>query len=531
MMVEREQTNGAPKKSPLLLLIIGLVAIAAVGLLVGVPWWEKDQAREIKELLADSPGKYTAESVEVSFWSKGVVISGLKGTLPYLGGKIDLVLDKLTAAGVSLSSFSKNEVLTLADTLTCSGFKGILSMDDPAGLLGNTPVRQNISFAHLEAKGLRGNVVALREAGMDSPEAIKKGLEAIKGFRIASISAKDYKTSMDAGFPLPMESTIESFTAENLSLLSSGPSIWSNFIMSLSGQELCRVESLRLKKFSVPDFFSPVLELQSATDISFEKREELAGEAILAKLVEEPFDIEGLSVSNATFRIPGQEAVTLKEYSLDAKCSPEAVVFQQSFGELLLPPSVYATLDSDAAMFAKQYGKPLVFSGSSRLSANQKDGKGTLDVEQLSLKEKELGSISFNVDLVFGARGGNSFKDLLEKGADWKIKKAKAVFEDKGMVEQAFTLIHTQQANALGEDNAAASGVAAIRAEVVAEIQKEAQRESNADKRALAEGFAKLLEQPGVLIIDANPEKPQAVEAAFAPVGMFNVSTSFVPAQ
>ncbi len=142
--------------------VVVLLVLAAAGAFVGVPMWEKEQARKVEAALAALPGGIKAESVEVSLWKQGATLRGVSGSLPYPGGLSTFSASEMTVNGLNPAAPKSSGVVKVLDS---AAFRGV-TIKSTLGKLETTERVESGSMGALSgdlsalAAGLKGGTAA-----------------------------------------------------------------------------------------------------------------------------------------------------------------------------------------------------------------------------------------------------------------------------------------------------------------------------------------------------------------------------------
>ena len=530
------------KKSSGKLIALAVVVIIAAGAFFGVSWWEKDQARQIEEAIKAASGSST--SVKVGFWDKSAVITGLKINRSY-PGMFSFALDAetLTLSGVNSGALIAKGAVPLADSVAMSNVKMVVippavQSDSPLGIR-----KREISITSGVLTGLRGDLAGLvaeleriksvQDLAHDQ-QALLRLITIAKGLHADSVSISGYETRDDMGLPTPVVSTIESQQVKDFSLLTCGLTTWKNIKVSAMGQDMIKIETMGLQRMAIPDIFTPIVSAMPPDGRGLENMDAIIGPALLKKLEQESFVMQGFSIGNLSFQAMLPESVTLKNFNLDLEFGAEKLVLKKSVEDLMIPPSYYRNADEVGALLAQTYGKPLNVSGRADLLGSQKNGRIDLRVKETGLTEKEFGSVKVDADLFASASGADSLEKLLQASPDWLLKNARLTFEDKKILELAFAAQY-EMLKPFG-DQIPFKSAADVRANTAQQLQQEAAASPNPDTKAILEGVAKLAQQPGTLVISLNPDAPQPLANVFdamegsAP-GAYKATAEYTPAK
>lgn len=505
--------NDAPKtRSSKLLPALAVLAALAAGAFFGISYWEKQTAREVEEYLK-SQGDFTTTAVKVSICDKSVTITGLKGRAPYMmGSSVAIEMESAVMTGANLDAYESKGVVPLADSLNV---KNLVFHTQTTPYPSASVVDQEVRFASLSLTKIRGNAYELVESGkktqdLADPQALTRAMRAANSLQAESATLLGYEQSVKtAELPEPLIVTTNSMRSKDFGMLDCGPSTWANVAIHAGKQELLTIASMSVQRMSIPDVFTPAVIAATPPKPGQEAKQatEAPLPAMLAEMEKKPLVLNGFSMSDISCQLP--EPVTLKNLSLDMELSPEKLLLKSSFAGLTLPLSAYLTLgDDEIAQLARLYGKPLLLSGGIDLLGTQKNGQGELRLKNTGLTEQELGSCTLDLSLLVNAPEADTLQKLLESTPDWWLKSGQLTVVDKKILELVFTALYQQMhaANALPADDI--KDAAGLRASAVQSLKKEAEGEADPDAKAILDGTAKLIQQPGSLVISLNPEKP-----------------------
>lgn len=514
---------------------IGLmvVILIAAGAFFGVSWWEKEQAQKVTAFL-NTQGDYTTASIKVGFWDKSIVLTGLKGNSPFIkGATFFFEADAITISGANFDAFKSKGVVPLADSVTLTNFR--MNVEYPAQA-DMPPIKEETTVKSIAMTKVRGDALELEEMGkktqnLKDPAVLARYFASSASIRAATADLTGYALRMDMGLPSSVVLGMDSFQGKDYGLLALGPSSWTNFTLTFMGQEVFKVRSMSSEQMSMPDLYTPIFSADTPPEEGRGAPSLLS--QILAKLEKEPLVMRGVVLNDVSARFLLPETITMKRCTMDLELGAEKLSLQEHFEDLVLPPSYYRHMDAEASQFAEIYGVPLNFSGAVDLLATQKSGKGEVRFKDTGLAEKELGAVKLDLGLLFGAPGADSLLKLLEANPEWLLTDARFVLEDKKFLNIA--LDDQGEADEKKPEEPAGKGIASLRAESARELRAEAEKNSNPDMKALLTGLANLVERPGTLTINLNPEKPLPLDAFDAMdeggAGPYRVTTQFTPAQ
>ena len=525
----------ASKKPSGKLIGLAVVVLIAAGAFFGVSWWEKEQAQKVAAFL-NTQGDYTTTSIKVGFWDKSIVLTGMKGKSPFIKGATAFFeAEAITISGANFDAFKSKGVVPLADSVALTNFK--MNVEYPAQ--GDAPsIKEETTVKSIAATKVRGDALELEEMGkktqnLNDPAVLARYFASSASIRAATADMTGYALRMDMGLPSPVVLGMDSFQGKDYGMLALGPSSWTNFTLSFMGQEVFKVRSMSSEQMSMPDLYTPIFSADTPPKEGRETPSLLS--QILAKLEKDPLVMRGVVLNDVSARFLLPETITMKRCAMDLELGAEKLSLREHFEDLVLPPSYYRYMDGEAAQLAETYAAPLNFSGAVDLLATQKDGKGEVRFKDTGLAEKDLGAVRLDLGLLFGAPGADSLRKLLETNPEWLLKDARFVLEDKELLN--ITLDNRGEGEPDGKkpENQEAKGIASLRAEAARELRAEAEKNSNPDMKALLAGLANLVERPGALTINLNPEKPLPLDAFDSmdegSAGLYRVTTQFTPAQ
>lgn len=530
-------TEGPKKSSPIIFILLGLVLLIAAGGYFGVSYWEKEEAKRIEAAMKTWPDKCSADSIKVSFWSKGATFTGFKyyRSLPGIG-TVDVNAESLTLAGVNIGALNSKGVVPLCDSATLLNSKMTFTQTPQPG--SPLPARkQEASAKSLILSGARGDLAGIMEelqkgsAGiLNNPQAALRLLALAKSFHIGSVRVAGYETRENLGLLGTVTASVESSQTDDIELFSYGQSSAKNFKVSAMNQEMVSIGALSMRKLSIPDVFSPVLVATAATGNSNPEALKFFAPLMIKELDKTPFSIKDLTVSDMSVKVMSPEAITLKNATFNFDMNTEKLTLSNKLEDLVIPPSYYGMNAEVGAMLVKAHGKPLNLSSQIDLVGLQKNGVIDLQVKEIGLKEQAFGSASMSMDLVANTPGADTLEKLLAASPEWLMKKAQVTLEDKKMLQLALAIQQEQMKNM----GAAQMDVAALRATMAQKFQAQASASANPDQKALMEGAAKLVQQPGTLVINLNPEKPVSMNAMAllmggAAPGAYKITTQYTP--
>ena len=524
------------KKSPAKLIILAIVVLAAVGGYFGMSQWEKEQASRIEAEIKAAGG--SVASVKVSFFGKSATLAGLKYSWS-IPNVVDMTLEaeSMTLAGFNVDSLTAKGTVSLADSAAMSNVKtdivqaAMPGMEMPAA-------KQSITLKSATATGIRGDFAGMR-AGFEkimaskmlNPADLPQIIAALKTLHMDSISAVDYVSRVDMGLPTPMTSSIGSYEIKDFNLLSCGPTVWKDFKVSAMNMDIIKIGGMTMQRVVVPDVFTPLAAL-SSDGKPVEEMDDKFAALMLDALKKEPLVIKGFSMTDMAIQALGPDPLTLKNLSLDLELSGDKLAVKKSFADLVIPPAYYKNADEVGGLLALAYGKPLNLSGRVDFDGARKNDRLDCRLAGGELSEKEFGAVKLEADIFASAPGADSLEKILKASPEWLLTKASLSLEDRKVAEYAFAAQY-EMVKQFG-DQSPFKSVDDVRANAVQQLQAQAAGAPNPDARAVLEGLAKLVRQPGTLVISLNPATPQPVsELESIPTNdsaVYNVSTSFTPA-
>ena len=524
------------KKSPAKLIILAIVVLAAVGGYFGMSQWEKEQASRIEAEIKAAGG--SVASVKVSFFGKSAVLSNIKysWSIPNL---VDMTLEaeSMTLSGFNVDVLNAKGVVPLADTITMSNVKADIVQTAMPGL-EMPAAKQNITFKSGTVMGLRGDFAGMKAefekilaTKTVNPADLPRVIAAVKTLHADSVSATEYVSRVDMGLPTPMTSSIGYYEVKDFNLLSCGPAVWKDFKVSAMNMDIIKIGGLSMQRVVVPDVFSPMAALASDGN-AIDDMDSKIGVMMLDALKKEPLVIKGFSMSDMSVQALGPEALTLKNLSLDLELSGDKLAVKKSFADLVIPPAYYKNADEAGALLAMAYGKPLNLSGRVDFTGARNNDRLDCQLAGGELSEKEFGAVKLDADVFASVPGADSLEKIVKASPEWLLTKANLSLEDRKVAEYAFAAQY-EMVKQFG-DQSPFKSVDDVRANAVQQLQAQAAGAPNPDARAVLEGLAKLVRQPGTLVISLNPATPQPVsELESIPTNdsaVYNVSTSFTPA-
>ena len=529
------------KKSPALLIGLVMVALVAVGGYFYVSSKQKEEAQRLQAWIKDNG--FSADSVKVGFFDKSAVITGLKGTRSYLlGSTITLDVESATLSGANMDALTSNGVVPIADSLTFQNLKAVI--DQPAQPGSMIAMKQETTVKSFTMTKFRGDVAATAKeidtldlpAMTGTPEEMLKNQAALARlfkvlftYHVGSLSMMGYENRVDIGLPTPIVTSVDSYESKDVGVLASGGSTMRNLKINFMNQEMLKIGAIEASKVSFPDIFTPLFSMSTPFGAEADPLP-----MFLEALEKEPLVVRGFVLKDVSGKAMIPESITLKSLKLDVELNSEKLVVQKSVEDLVIPPSYYRHSGGAAAMFAQAYGKPLNISGSADILGTQKDGKAELQVKNSKLEEKELGSITVNLDTVFSAPDADTLQKLLESSdPDGLLKSARFIIVDKKAIETVLAAQFKLMQAAAGSGEQAIKSVDDLRAMSAAEIRQEAAGESNPDKKAVLEGVTKLMERSGTLTINMAPETPQPLDFMdsidYGTPGAYKITTEYAP--
>lgn len=519
--------SGSSRKIAVVLL--GLLAICAVGYFFVLPMLEARQSEKVAAAIKAMPGGFTADDVKVGFFNKKVTIKGLKGN-PDLGPdiKYEVELGQVELEGVNLEAGSKPGVTHLADSLNIQdcNLRSTVSVEG----LGQ-PISTSAFCKEMTARGISGDLSAV--LAIDSlpqlpirptPEeaqayfaAAHRMMTAFATFHIDHMEAGDYRISSPA--PLNFTASMDKLSYSDFNMMKMGHIEVKGIKGGAFGNEVVNIEKLSLQGMVMPDIFTPQLSIEDPDAYS---------RAMLEAFTKTPLAVRGLVIEKLSIKPMTPEAVTLDRLQYDMELGPEKIVVTKEVNNFVMPVSVYSAISYQAAAFGRVHNKPLVFNGSVDIVGSQKDGKGDLALKTVRLDEDNLGSVAVKGELPFVGKG-EGLEGLLEYGPAFFLKSAELELEDKSGVE-TFLGMQLQQLSR-GSAEPLPISAATLRSGLVDAIKAEAAKEASPDRKRVIEGFARLVEAPGKLKVSVTPSQPVSVDSLAGGGGELNAQVEYSPAK
>ena len=514
-------------------IVLAVAVLVAAGAYFGISSWENDKAAKIEAYL-NSQMDVTSATIKVGFFDKSVVITGFKGSGPYVAGATAAVsIGSLSLAGVNFDAMDVAGVAPLADSAVIADF--MMSIDYPARS-GTPAIKQDVTISSASLTKVRGDARLMEEMGrktqnLNDPAVLSRYFAAAAGLHSETAVITGYGVRMDMGLPSPLVAKLESFQGKDFGLLACGPSTWTRISLNFLGQDMFTAASMSLERMSLPDIFTPIYASRALGDPVKE------GEAVLQgftdALAKEPFVMRGLVMNDVAITLPSAEPITLKSGRMDLELGGGKCVFNQNVEDLVLPPFAYRNLDAIGAMLGAAYGKPLRLRANAETVSEWKDGGLAVEGKKYSLSDPELGGITADFNLLFRAPGADSLMSLLQSAEpELLLKNAHVTFEDRSVLALTFKYFY-EEAKRGAITVPDAQSPEALRAEAARQCRNEADEAANPDKKAILQGVVQLLERSGILTIDLNPDEPmpldifEAIDADLS--GGYKIRTSYVP--
>ena len=425
-------------------------------------------------------------------------------------------------------------VAPLADSAVITDFT--MSIDYPAR--SSTPaIKQDVAIASASLTKVRGDARLLEEMGrktqnLSDPAVLSRYFAAAASLRSEAAAITGYDVRMDMGLPSPLIARLETFQGKDFGLLACGLSTWTKVSLNFLGQDMFTAASMSLERMSMPDIFTTIYAPEALGDPV--KEGEAALKGFTDALAKEPLVMRGLAMNTVAINLPLLEPITLKSARLDLELSGGKLVFKHQLEDMVLPLSVYRNLDEDSDRLATVYGQPLHLYANVDTLAEWKDGGLAFEGKSHSLTEPVLGGITADYSLILRAPGAASLRELLQSDSpEFLLKSARVTLEDKNALSLAFKYLY-EEAKRSGSGDPDMQSPDALRAEAARKCGEEAGEAANPDKKAILQGAAQLLERPGVLTLDLNPDEPmpldifEAIDADLP--GGYKIRTSYAPA-
>lgn len=490
--------NASTKK--LGLIAGGAVAVVVIlALVVGVPMWERSQAKNIQDFLTSLPGDVKAEKVDVSFFGSSVTISNLTASFSFMPGmNYSLKIAKAEAAGVSLSAAKTMSVTTLADSLSISDFSFESSIED---------IVQKGVLKEMSLRNIRMNLGAL----VDSVQN-KKGFAALfsslASLQIGHLAYVDYVVSMDFGMS-PLVISIASVEGKDVGLLKCGPMSLNDTKAKFMGKDVFSLQNMSVSRVSVPDFFTPLLAFE---DNPYMMQMQMPG-ILQQKFSQEPMIMEGFVLKGLYVGGFIDTPVTMESFSMDLNIGGDAIIIKSATNSLVLPPLVLEQMGSEWRSFAKVYGKALDLSG-------MMDLQFVMNGDTVNIaftgegSDKNLGNGQADWVLSLPAAGAKTIFDAMGRATPF-IHSASLHLVDTGMLAAMFDASYDYESR-WGTEEGINSG-ADMRRMAAEECFEEAREAGTKEHAAVLNGFGTFLQKGGTLDIKVTTSKPVSMEVMDEP--------------
>lgn len=483
--------------------VAGLLGIAAlVAYFVFIPQQEKKYEGAIAAFIDALPGDLTAESIRVDFLRNAAEIRGLRGNTAYIAdSEMHVDIASVRLSGLNFGLEHKAGVNALADSLSAAN-GSIQTTMKMEGL--DSPITQNIKFNSFEIQAIKGDFSAARREILSEETSLERKLDIAASFSAGPVRIRDYTTSTDMGAGLgSIETSMDSFEAKQYSLLSTQKAVLENMRISAMNMEFLALARLSLASFSMPNILLPLAENMENENV------EVLGKAILGKIAQSPIVLRGLVLEGLRFQPMLPEAVNMKRWSMDVEASDKKLAVRQKVEGFVLPPSLYGPLSPETAQFSAFYKKALDIDLRLDAELTQKSGGGAeVALKDLFIQDKNLASAQIRADLL-DATPMDSVYGLFDSGA-LALKKGELVLEDKALLENLLQAEITARGKGQRPEEQSSELIAMLREKSAQSLLEEAATESDAAK-ALAEGLARLIKEPGRLRIACNPAAPFAL--------------------
>lgn len=531
----------ASSKNKMGIIVVLLIALCAAGYFFGVPMIEKMQASKIAEIIYKMPGDLKADSIHVGLFDKKVTITGLKGVTSYFDGtKINLDIESITGSGLNLKAAQKPGVMPLADSVQVKGLKTALVVDMQEL---SQPVSQDVQVSEMNIKGMKGDMAAFMQwldARKDEPVESKPTLDqytssvfsyatAVSSFAADEITISGYAAQLDIN-GLAATASLESIKYKDVSLYKYGPSSAEGFKLNYMNSEIMSIERCSSESFSFPNLIDLMKDAETNPNIQQDMIRAFTDSPMILKgVVFEKVAVNFISPEGLEKFMPAQ-TLTLDRADVDMEVGTEKLIVKKDVQGLVIPALLLGRLGGDSAAFAAHYNKPLELDGKVDLLITQAGGSGDIWLNNMEVKEKNLGEASLAADFLFKGRG-EGLKGLLDEGADVFLRKSAVTLEDKSLLENVLGA----QSSAMIAHGQLPEGFDPnmLRESIVRSIASFGQVSPSQDAKLIIEGLAKLAAAPGVLKIAVNPPEPVSLDELEADDGqlVLNATVEYVPAQ
>lgn len=480
--------------------VILLVIAALGGYFMFIPRQEKKYEQAIAAFIADLPGNLAADSIKVHFLGNSAEIRGLRGaTKSFEGSDMTVDVATITLTGLNLDLLSGNAagIVYLADSLILSD--GSLNIAMNAGG-PDRPIQQNTSFSQWELHNLRGDFAgAVAEFVGDA--SLERKLDIAATFSAGPTSLKNYVSTITEPALGPLTVSMDSWEAQETSLLSCKDAVWKNMRVTLAAlnAEIMSLERISLASMNLPNFLAPLF---AALD---NDNSDALGAILLGKISKDPIEMRGLVMENFRFQVMSPESVSIRRLSMDLDASTTRLAIKKTVEGLVLPAFVYGSMGIEAAQFSAFYGKPLDLDLRLDVEVTQKSGSLTeVLIRDLSLQDNNLASLQIKADIIHTGKADHLYAVFDDKG-DAALQKGELVLVDKNLVG---TFLEAElQASAPGGEEEDQPSVAELR-ETTAQSFIDMYTAQGGFHAVIGEGLGKLIRAPGRLTIRFAPESP-----------------------
>ncbi len=189
-----------------------LLLAAAGGYFVGIPMWEKEQAKKIEEFLARLPGTAKVERISVSLLQKGATLHGFSGSYTDESGNTHkLDAKELSLSGLNFSAPTAKGVVQLADKVSANG------LSFASNVLG---IASSGSIQEVTASNITGDLAALIDPEIRKAPPLKR-IEILSAFHVGGVSAKGISQTVESPSG-PLAVSIGSMESKNMTLAGGG---------------------------------------------------------------------------------------------------------------------------------------------------------------------------------------------------------------------------------------------------------------------------------------------------------------------
>ena len=460
-------------------------------------------AKRVEALLLSLPGRVQTSGIEVK--GDSLVVRGLTSSLHMQEGKTSvrtvLRIGEIACTGVDFKAMDTPGVRRLAASIRITGYAAKVDRLSPERKEPASSFSEKILMHSVVIRGLHGDAAELRKAlsDMQSPTRL---LRSLVSFKVDSMDMEDASACLEGDGFRPLLTDVSGVTAQDFSLLHSGPVKMEGFALEVDGRKALEIDSAGHDSLRFTELVAPLLSLDLTKSKSSIESDALL--ILLDNLQELSLSMEGLHISGVRTLNPEWGDNALRRIRGTLKASLSEVQLDGSVEDLKLDPRLYTSFGAQGKALAELYGKTLYFSGGVQAAAVTRFSGGGITLHELNAVEPNLGKVALSLKLAYSP----GILALFARPDDLRVsvQEAEVQLEDKGIGDLLFALglKEKQQVPDAGRISTARSSAAQ-------NIRKAAADKGGKYAEA-AEALAELCARSGAVSLRLRPDTPIPLE-------------------